>query len=367
VRLGNVLPRDFVTPRDQRILTQIAALDESAMGIEGVLPQPVGQVVGVKDADKGALSQVMSNPLEVPIDVAFRMAGTRNLVTQAARDSANPYTDNYDSPWELFVPYGTVHLDAGETKKYRMALYCDPQGQEVAPPQVEFVVSYLDAKGRTVPTVLKRRVPLVPELTVPVIGGALTAASWDEAVRGGTYSWVANANDKAQPAPDFEMLADAQNLYLKVQVGGKAQPNYFGRFERPDDLPCDAISVAWAANAFAWNSWAQRVVVVWPTPEKAEVWTNSGVGGKQTPLTKNNDTGVQATLTKQDNGYQVLLTLPRSLVIDKGSCVMNVTVTNNDGGAISTSRSWAREDLGPKVWGRVRIQTPTTHPPETSK
>ncbi len=187
----------------------------------------------------------------------------RNLVTKAQKDNANPYTENYDSPWDIYMPHGSVHLDPGEKKKYRIALYCDGQPEEVAPPQVEFVVNWIDGKGRSVPTVLKRRVPLIPSVTVPVITGGLTAASWDEAVRAATFSWMPNANDKVQPSPEFEMLADAGNLYIKVQVGGKHVPTYFAKFDQPWDLPCDAISVAWAPSENSWDSSVHRLVVVW--------------------------------------------------------------------------------------------------------
>jgi hypothetical protein len=357
VRPGSILPNDFVTAHDREILQKIAAFDEQTIGIEGILEQPVGRAVGVQEANSGQLVQVLRNPLDVPIDVSFRMASMSNLVTAEDKSAANPYADTYDSLWELFVPYGSRHLEPGEKVHYRMSLFSMPRFQELPPPQVEFVVNYLDSKGRSVPTVLKRRVPVIPGVRVPLLKGALTAESWDEAVHASTYSWIPNPNDKPQPSPEVAMLADATSLYIRVQVQGKTVPSYFPKFDRPADLPCDAISVAWAPTAGTANKSAQRIVVLWPVPSSARILTNSGVGDQQTPLLPYDGTEqVTAVLSSHEEEYHVVLMLPRSMVIPNGAGVLNVTITNNDGGAISTWRSWARDDLGPKAWGRVRVE-----------
>jgi len=354
---GHVLPDDYVTAHDREILDKIAALDDSSLGIQGVLDQPVSMPVGVADSEKGTLEQILNNPLDVPLDVEFRMASAKNLVTQAQKDAANPATDNYDSLWELHTPYGTQHLDPGQKLHYHMALFSPAQGSESAPPQVEFVVNWIDSKGRTVPTVLKRRVPLIPSATVPLFSGALRAATWDTAFHGGTYSWIPNPHDQPRPAPDFSLLADQNTLYVRVRVSGKAAPTTAGSLDEPWNLPCDAVAVAWAASQNSWDSSVQRVVLVAPTSNRVAILTNSGVGRRQSKLLPHNETdGIVAMLTPRDDDYEVALMLPRSLVMPSGSCVLNITVTNNDGGAVSTWRSWARDDLGPSAWGRVKIQ-----------
>ncbi len=356
IRPGNVLPDDFVIAKDRDILWKIAAFDEKTMGIDGILEQPAGRAVGVQDANSGQLVQVLSNPLDVPIDVSFRMASLSNLVTAESKIASNPYVDTYDSPWELYVPYGSKHLEPGEKVRYRMSLFSMPRFEELPPPQVEFVVTYLDSKGRSVPTVLKRRVPVIPSAAIPLLKGALTAEAWDDAVHANTYSWIPNPNDKPQPSPEFAMLADAGSLYIRVQVQGKTVPTYFHKLDRPWDLPCDAISVAWAPTANTANKKVQRIVVLWPSPPRAQILINTGVGVQQTPLLPYEGADqVTAMLSSQDDEYHVVLMLPRAMVLPTGTGVLNVTVTNNDGGAVSTWRSWAREDLGPKAWGKIRI------------
>ena len=58
--------------------------------------------------------------------------------------------------------------------------------------------------------------------------------------------------------------------------------------------------------------------------------------------------------------YDLVLTLPRQILMPGAaeSCVANVTIVDNDDSAHSSFRSWAREDLGPAAWGRLRIKAP---------
>ncbi|MEI8194558.1 MAG: hypothetical protein WCI73_01475, partial [Phycisphaerae bacterium] len=96
-------PEDYVIAADRAVLEQIYNIKENAIGVEGLLEQPVGKAAGSREIGGGGgksppLTLLLNNPLNVPLDVSIRMASVKNLVTATQRDAANSYTDNYDSP-----------------------------------------------------------------------------------------------------------------------------------------------------------------------------------------------------------------------------------------------------------------------------
>lgn len=379
-------PDDYVIAADRAILDQIEKIKENQIGIEGVLEQPVGKAVGSRDIrSPAALTLLLNNPLTVPLDVSIRLASVKNLVTATQRDAANAYTDNYDSPWELYVPYESRHLAPGDHLNYAMSLFCGAQNFEVASPQVEFVVRYTDSKGRSVPTLLKRRVSLIPSVEVPVLKAALNDKDWTPPppappspaspaallglvaapppvpVHARTYAQIPSPYDLPVPSPEFMMLADRNHLYVKIHVDD-VRPSYFPNFIEPANLACDAVAVSFAPNAATPVAQAQRIVVLPFAPKAPQLLTNSGVGKEQTPLLPLDTTRypVQASVTRVADGYDLLIALPRSTLfsgINPDNVVLNVTVVNNDDSAHSTFRAWTRDDLGPKVWGRVKLKS----------
>jgi hypothetical protein len=108
----------------------------------------------------------------------------------------------------------------------------------------------------------------------------------------------------------------------------------------------------------------QRVWVLPFAPNGRQLWTNNGVGGKQTQLLPlDQKYQIKAATETREDGYTVTLALPRKVVFATGNtCVMNMTFNDNDAGARSWMRSWADEDSGPCTWGRVTMKAPETQP-----
>lgn len=372
---------DFVGAADRAIVDLIGKFDEQTMGIDGSMEQPVGKAVGSKESREHPLMVRLANPLDLPLDIRIRMASAKNLVTANQRETANPYVESYDSPWDMVAPLVSRHLLPGEKVNFQANMFCPAQPGETMPPQVEFVLSWVDSKGRTVSTVIKRRVPLVPSLDIPVNtrSGTPSAEEWTTAAQGGTYSQVPSYYDLPVPSPKFKILADDQNVYVRVQVED-TQPSYFADFSQPSNLRADALAIAFAPSPETDPALVQRIVVLPFAPGVGEVGggsgkpgayqpqllTNSGLGKTQTDLLPLdlNKYSVKATVNLTGKSYDLVVTLPRDLVLPAGGeaeggggvGVWNVTVTSNDHSAHSTTRSWAREDLGPKVWGRVKIK-----------
>jgi len=136
-------------------------------------------------------------------------------------------------------------------------------------------------------------------------------------------------------------------------------------------LPSDAVFVSFARGGGTAAGEAQRI---WVMPfEKglgggaAALWTNSGVGVKQTKLLRLDPKyGVKDFVKVTEGGYEVTVAIPRKLLFAGGEeCVMDIGVQDNDRGARTWVRSWAQESGGPAVWGRVRVSAAETRPAAT--
>ena len=356
VEVGNVLPDTFVMATDRKRLYDLSTISEAQMGIIGTLPQPRGQASGVKTTQESNLKLVLSNPLDVPLDIQVRLAARANLITATQRDNANQYTDNYDSPWVLSTSFASFRLGPKETKEEPLALYCPPQPQDVMPPQVELVIRYTDTQGRTVPVVVKRRVPLVPQMTVTAVK-TVTADTWDDAAESNTFAQVASVYDKVEPSPTFKVTADAQRLYVRVEVPDKTF-SYWPQFDRAENLPSDAVSLQFAPNTASLPTQVQRIVLLPFAPGGVEVRTNTGQDKQQTPLLLLDTVkhGVTAKVDKSNTGYVLEFSLPRALVLPRGTAAVNLVVTDNDDSGHSTWRSWARDNPGLAAWGMLEIK-----------
>jgi hypothetical protein len=135
------------------------------------------------------------------------------------------------------------------------------------------------------------------------------------------------------------------------------------------DVASDAVSVAWARRGTSTSAAAQRIWVLPFAKNGPELWTNTGVAGRQTPLEKLDPKfGVTAAVHETEDGYSVTLALPRKLMFAGGdTCVMNIAVHDNDEGAVTWTRSWAKEELGPAGWGRISLKAAATQPAATMR
>ncbi|MCL2645861.1 MAG: hypothetical protein FWD61_02520 [Phycisphaerales bacterium] len=286
----------------------------------------------------------------------MRLASAQNLSTATLRENANVFVESFDTPWKL--PSLVRDLPAGVKEQHRLHLTASA-ATELVPPQVEFVVHWRDDRARMHEVLLKRRVPVVPHAEL----------AETRAVKGGTFVWDLRGDEPLKHSPTWEMTWKGENLYMRVHVDDAVQ--CYAESKALDwkwgGLAGDAVSVAWAAGP---KSNAESVQRIWVLPFGAngpELWKNSGVGEKQTALVRQENAEIKAEVQTQKEGYSVMLILPRKMVMrdekrGETSCVMNIAVSDNDGGLQTWVRSWAKEELGPPGWGRVALRIPETQP-----
>ncbi len=275
---------------------------------------------------------------------------------------------------------------------------------------MEFLLHWQDGRGQGHQVLLKRRVPVAGLVQVPLAGQKAGAggagATGDTAASGGAYAWEIRGDEPRKLNPTWQMASDGERFMVRVTVEDGVK-SYWPRMmlvpgQAGGWLMSDAVSFAWAADAQTPNESVRRIWALPFGPKGVELWTNSGVGDKQTPLLRLDEkAGITAELTTTSTGYEVTLILPRELVFgdlrpatlpavmpataasapattlrvgdQRGDCnaatapavvsvpvasaIVNVSVYDNDEGVRTWVRSSSKEALGPAGWAKVELMS----------
>jgi hypothetical protein len=376
-----VMPADVITGAEREMIDAIAGWGDDVFGIDGFIDERSGI-----QREKG-LRMRISNPLSTKIDMALRTAGTRFL-TGSRRELANTYAEGFDLPWEMTSRHMLRQLSPGETYGWDMGFSRAETGAALdasppAPPQVDLLVHWADARGRTHEVTLKRRVPLAARVQLPVVTAAREETFWNDAAAAGkvaagsAYAYEIRGDEPRKLNPAWQMAADGERVYFKIRVDDPVA-SFWPRMALDPawgGIASDAVSLAWAPDEHAAPADVQRV---WAFPSGRgpggiELWTNTGVGDRQTDLLKLDPaSGITAAVRREEGkGYELSLSLPRKRLFAAtrpatapatstaptvfSSAVMNIAVYDNDQSARTWVRTWAKESLGPAGWGKVEI------------
>jgi hypothetical protein len=340
----HLYPSDMVTAADRAVIDSIYNLTPDQLGIRGTLEQPLNHPVGSAD-ENGPLTLVLKNPLDVPLDVAIRLAALQDLTTPSQRDAANPYADNFDSAWQLHVPYADRHLPPHSAIAYHMAISAAAQTDPIAPPQVEFVINWRDSRGRSVPIVLKRRVPVLPTFALPT-----ATENWAHAVLSDLFLW--DPADHPDPHPNPEWSAQLSNATAQFKINVEdSTPSFFAP---PHHTPLgfsDAVILAWQQPGAA----VTDQVTFYPfAPDASDYWIHN---------LPNHAGAITAHRTATPAGYSLMIEAPRAVLFPTATPIRaNLTVIDNDGGVRNHTWSWAVPDA--KNWGTLD-PTPPLSPPSS--
>ncbi len=160
--VGSTLPADFIDNEDQSRANRLKSSDE-AVRIETVLEQPWGRPLS------GEMTVAFSNPLDVPIRVSgalvreepgFEVMEDRLIASRTQRDMFNPEVTDIATPLRLTEGIEDVAVGPGETVRVTVGVRCEGQREPIRPPQMDFRATFMDSRGREVPVVIRRRIPL---------------------------------------------------------------------------------------------------------------------------------------------------------------------------------------------------------------
>jgi hypothetical protein len=262
-------------------------------------------------------------------------------------------------------------------------------------PVVEAVVRWADSRGRVHEIVLPRPIAVSPVVDVPVADQPIMLAAadgWAGAPGSVASAWNPRSDMPRKDDPTIALRADGEYVFVRVHVSDDAG-SYWPALQMDaawGGLASDAVSVAWAKG----DKQIQRLWVLPYAPKAAggavELWSNTGLGDKQTPLERlDPKAGIQGAVALEPGGYTVTLALPRKLVCAEtppatqpasllpllpllpqavpaphvaATAALNVAVHDNDETARTWTKSWTREEAGPAAWARIELlQSPAAN------
>ncbi|MFM7052925.1 MAG: metallophosphoesterase [Planctomycetota bacterium] len=229
---GCTLPADWIVKEDQDRAYRLKGAKD-AVRLDGAVPDPIGQ------ACDATIKVELRNPIDREVTFAFspsrepqpwrvvdRMDGgpiERSWTSRTAIDTFNPSTTDLGTPFDLALPEQPVRVAPGESRVVEVRVRSKPMALPPQPAPFEIVATFADSRGRTVPIVLRQRVPIAR--VVDVAATANAAIPYPIAV----WNWSEYDTPEANATAGFSRDA-AGNLRIDLVVpdrrlSGDAKPS----------------------------------------------------------------------------------------------------------------------------------------------
>ncbi len=341
VRPGHVLADDYVAYDDFENMESIRFLKPESAGVAAPINSP--ELGPVDDH----VSVLVTNPLDRPMRVVVRGVPGRGS-------------------WRFGTAAAAVLLGPKGRQTVRLPI-SSPQvtAEDLVPPQVEIQYDYEDAKGRVVPLVLQRRIPLRRTVKAmlrrsPVsVDGRATDGEWGAAPVLTTRVWNAGPYETGQGGPTFRIAPTAVGLYFHVVSVDDHVSTFRGERVLSDAVFIGAIE---DPGKFTAEDMARLpVVVVFPFEEGAGPQALHAYWDARRPMGVPAE-GVHVAARRLDGGWACEGFVPWSLLLqggipEAGDLYFNVGAWDNDGDLFTELHSWAPPDDA-TLWGRLELRTP---------
>ena len=332
VKLGNVESDDYVLAEDYKKIWNISDLPDKKTGVRGWLWQPVAAPV------KGRIEIYVYNPLGVKIPVEAR------LKHQNGKWSMAPHVLKFD-----------VLPDSSATAT---ATLSSPRAKsaEIVPPELEFEYNYTNARGKSVPVIIRRRVPLRETYTVhkasqPInIDGLRSETLWRQVSPLYNYSWIPSVYERHDAPPKIYLASDGKNLYFFAEVMDK---KYSYLKSQSRSILSDTIFFS------AQSAGERKDIVIFPFNEDGKAFLSKD--GKFVPSEMSVVPEVEyASKPDQTAGYYYCegkIPLPVLFGNEPTTgkeMLFNAGVVDNDLEAFTYLYTWAF-DTDPQYWGILKL------------
>lgn len=328
---GCTLPVDWITKEDQDLAYRLKT-SRDTVAIRGSVPDPLGE------AAAGSVELTVRNPLDRPLEIELRRAATpeawevvdredggeirRPWTSLTPFDIFNPFTTDVDSPFELSFEPRACTIPAGGTQTIVVSARCRAQVRPAEPPPFELLARYRDSRDRSVPVVLRQRVPIARS---PVVeANAADAVPYSVAV----WSW--SEYDTAERNSSVRFTRGSGDAALEIRV------------ESPEDLVVSTDAAPTDAKSAIDDPLGDAVrIVVGDGPKSREFLVTMAADGPRpvvralSPDRKRLEatTDVSATLALGSKGWRLHLVLAPAALPDGASVdglPINVGVADND-------------------------------------
>jgi hypothetical protein len=344
VKPGHVLPDDYIVAEDFKAMETLRFLDRDQAGVLGSVKSPEGAPVD------GNFTVVAENPLDVPLSVEVR-----------ALSGSGQWRFRPSSKELALGPHSRG------TAEFSISSPAVPPGL-VTVPEVEIQYTYLDSRGRSVPIILPRRVPLLRGVQMEVLPRTISVdgrgdePGWRDSPLLTTRRWRTSPYESEEAGPAFRLLPTSAGVYLYAESPDRTVSNFRG-----ERMLSDAVFVGLATQpgpGEAVPAERRPVVVLYPfTPP-------GGSRAVQAFWDPTRPSGMEvsgAYLATQppgnEEGWRCEAFVPWSLLLPEAPAagdelLLNVGAWDNDGDLFTELHTWAPA-FSSAHWGRLRLSAET--------
>ncbi|MHC5035363.1 MAG: hypothetical protein ACYTFZ_10035, partial [Planctomycetota bacterium] len=267
-------------------------------------------------------------------------------------------------PWSFDPVSTSLLLQPGERHLVHLGIHA-PRVSSGGPaaPEVEIQYTYEDSKGRTIPIVLRRRVPLRREVKAALgrpaisVDGRADEAAWQRAPALTTAVWQTSPYETGEPGPFFRIIPTVAGVYLYAESMDEHISDFRGERMLSDALFVGAVS---SPGDYAGADLAKLpVVVVYPF-EQGRARAVQAFWDARRPVGFE-VSGVHVATVRKANGKgwrcEGFVPWDALLVeaVQPGQDVrFNVGAWDNDGSLFTELHSWAPTSSA-ALWGRLKL------------
>lgn len=342
--VGATLPDDFILADDQNRSFRLKG-DNRTIECLTVFDQPVRGVIN------DVVQFKFTNPIDVPIEIAGglvtqepvdRIVDGWTLVDRTQRDIFNPFVTDLHTPFQQSGEMTPVTIAPGESATVELAVRCEAQPHMVMPPEFDFIATFKDSRGRSVPVDLRSRVPLRMRLAVGPYGVVDMLAC----------SWRYDVYDLPEPNPEIGLSVHEGRLNIAIAAR--------------DDVPCylaDDDATARVTNPVSdaivvriGKGETQAVYLIEPMTDDAAspTWRATAHPAAEkrgeTTYTLEREPRITWNTIRSAGGYGVIIQVPLELVGEPGTEVpFNIEIADNDDTYHTQWRRWADPRAGSTI------------------
>ncbi len=338
VKPGHVLADDYIAGEDFHAMERLRFLSRDQSGAAAPVQSPEAGPVNEQVAVH------VTNPLKVALPVTVR---------GVARGGH----------WRFRPASRCVTLGPGERRSIYLGVSAPlTEPTDVVAPEVEVQYTFTDSRGRIIPIVLPRRVPLKRAATAPIVKAAISIdgraeePGWREAALLPTAVWLSSPYETGERGPLFRVLPTPAGLYFHAE-----SPDVETSEFRGSRMLSDAIFIA-AVEATAERCPAPEelpMVVVFPFAPEGPARTMRAFWDLRSPVGPEAPGVHAAARGAPDGGWQCEGFVPWDALLagglpPEGDLLFNIGAWDNDGELFTELHSWAPTE--PPLWGRLGLE-----------
>jgi len=314
--VGMTLPDDYVRSVDQdRVFVLKTNRDVVRFAEAPVDPY--------HSAFDGKVQVELANPLDVPITVTVDLIDEAPephvwpgslWVSQMKRDRFNPHVTDLETRFRLTAAPEPVVLEPGGRTSVELGLACPKLEAPRNPPEFHFEAAFEDTRGRRVPVIVRRRLPLRRTLRVPPS---------DETATWPICAWDFSVFETLEANPTLRLRPSGEDIEFILDVPDDAVSGYVGPEEDPADRFRNPMADAVLIEATDGSTLRRFYTEPFVSPDVWEVSDSEPA----TPI------GVVRRIARGEAGWRLVLAVPRSAFDsrERASGALNVGVADNDG------------------------------------